>query len=108
MRLGAIVLALVTVAAVIFGIINFQQRLLFEVPDDGVSWLENAQGITALYVAPNSSAERAGIKPGDQLLAINDVSVHRAVEVTKRCGPGGLVAGALPTGAPASAHLKRC
>ncbi len=84
LRLGAIVLALVTVAAVIFGIINFQQRLLFEVPDDGVTWLENTQGITALYVAPNSSAERAGIKPGDQLLAINDVSVHRAVEVTKR------------------------
>src|SRR6202162_2181924 len=53
-------------------------------PDDGVTWLENAQGVSALYVAPNSSAERAGIKPGDQLLAINDVSVHRAVEVTKR------------------------
>ena len=84
LRLGAIVLALLTVAAVVFGIINFQQRLLFEMPDDGVTWLENAQGVSALYVAPNSSAERAGIKPGDQLLAINDVSVHRAVEVTKR------------------------
>ena len=84
LRLGAIVLALLTVAAVVFGIINFQQRLLFEMPDDGVTWLENAQGVSALYVAPDSSAERAGIKPGDQLLAINDVSVHRAVEVTKR------------------------
>src|ERR1700676_5466300 len=82
--LGAIVLALVTVAAVVFGIINFQQRLLFEMPDDGVTWLENAQGVSALYVAHNSSAERAGTKPGDQLLAINDVSVPRAGRFTKR------------------------
>src|ERR1700730_8048093 len=84
LRLGAIVLALLTVAAVVFGIINFQQRLLFEVPDDGVTWLENAQGVAAIYVTTNSPAEHAGIKPGDQLLAINDVPVHRAAEVTKR------------------------
>jgi two-component system NtrC family sensor kinase len=84
LRLGAIILALLTAAAVVFGAINLQQRLLFEVPDDGVSWLENAQGVAAIYVTPNSPAEHAGIKPGDQLLAINDVPVHRAAEVTKR------------------------
>ena len=84
LRLGAIVLALLTVGAVVFSIINFQQRRLFEVPDDGVSWLEDARGVQALYVTRNSSAERAGIKPGDTLLAINDVPVHRAVEVVKR------------------------
>ena len=84
LRLGAIVLALLTIGAVVFSVINFQQRRLFEVPDDGVSWLDNARGVQALYVTRNSSAERAGIKPGDTLLAINDVPIHRAVEVTKR------------------------
>src|ERR1700674_2063375 len=84
LRVGAILLALVTVAAVIFGIINFQQRLLFDVPDDGVSWLDSPQGVQALFVAPNAPAERAGIKAGDQLVAIDGLPVHRAVEVTTR------------------------
>ncbi len=84
MRLGAMVLALLTVAAIIFGVINFQQRLLFDVPDDGVSWLDAAQGVQAFYVAPDSPAARAGIRSGDRLMAINDVPIPRAVEATKR------------------------
>ncbi len=84
LRLGAIVLALVTLGAIAFGIINFQQRLLFDEPDDGVSWLDNAQGVQALYVAPNSPAERAGIKTGDQVVAINGVRIYRALDVVKR------------------------
>src|SRR5271156_5451171 len=90
LRLGAIVLALLTVAAILFGVINFQQRLLFEVPDDGVSWLDTGQGVQALYVAPGSPAEHAGLKPGDKLLAIHDVPVRRAVEVMKRLWSMGL------------------
>jgi two-component system, NtrC family, sensor kinase len=84
LRLGAIVLALVTAAAVIFGIINFHQRLQFQLPDDGASWMDTPQGVQALYVAPNSAAARAGIKAGDLLVAIDGAPVHRAVEVTKR------------------------
>ena len=42
--LGAVVLALVTLAAIIFAILNFQQRALFETPDDGVSWLDTPRG----------------------------------------------------------------
>jgi two-component system NtrC family sensor kinase len=84
LRLGAVVLALATLGAVIFGIINFQQRLLFEVPDDGVSWLAQANGVQALYITPNSPASRAGIKPGDRLIAIDSAPVHRPVDVTKR------------------------
>jgi hypothetical protein len=41
-RVGAVVLVLLTTAAIIFGIINFQQRLSFDVPDDGVSWADSA------------------------------------------------------------------
>ena len=84
LRLGALVLALLTVAAICFGIINFYQRLSFEVPDDGVTWLDTAQGVQALHVVAGSPAERAGIKAGDQLLALRGVPVARAVDVTKR------------------------
>jgi len=90
LRLGAIFLALATVAAVSFGIINFQQRLLFDVPDDGVSWLDGSSGIQAFAVAQDSPAERAGIKAGDSLLAIDGLAVHRSLDVTKRLWAAGL------------------
>jgi two-component system NtrC family sensor kinase len=90
LRLGAIFLALATAAAVAFAIVNFQQRLLFNVPDDGVSWLDGSSGIQAFAVASNSPAERAGIKAGDRLVAIDGLAVHRALDVTKRLWAVGL------------------
>jgi two-component system NtrC family sensor kinase len=83
-RLGAVILVLATLGAVVFGVINFQQRMAFEVPDDGASWVGQNQGVQAAYVEPNSPADRAGIKAGDQLVAINGVPVRRAADVTKR------------------------
>jgi two-component system NtrC family sensor kinase len=83
-RLGAAVLALATLAAIVFGIINFQQGFNFNVPDDGVSWLNTPQGIQAWHVAPNSPAANAGIRTGDRLLSIDGIQVHAALDVTRR------------------------
>ncbi len=82
--LGAVVLALVTLAAIIFAILNFQQRSLFETPDDGVSWLDTPRGTVAWHVAGNSPAARAGIREGDRLVAINSAPVASSLQVTKR------------------------
>jgi len=82
-RLGAAVLALATLAAIVFGIINFQQRSVFTAPDDGVSWIEK-QGVVAWHVSPKSTAANAGIRTGDQVLSINDVPIHGPIDVTKR------------------------
>ncbi len=83
-RLGAAVLALATLAAIVFGIINFQQRAIFTAPDDGVSWIERATGVVAWHIAPNSPAANAGLRTGDRVLAINDVPIHGPLDVTKR------------------------
>jgi len=83
-RFSTLALVLLTLAAVIFGIINFQQRLSFQVPDDGVSWMDSGGGVEAIFVAPNSPGERAGIKAGDVILSIDGQPVGRAVEVVKR------------------------
>ncbi|MCL6564797.1 MAG: PAS domain S-box protein [Acidobacteriia bacterium] len=83
-KLGAVVLALLTVAAVVFAILNFQQRRQFQTPDDGVSWEDSAAGVRAWAVAPDSPAARAGVEPGDVLKAIDGTPVRRAVDVTKR------------------------
>src|SRR2546427_8136509 len=83
-RLSAIVLGLLAIAAITFFIINFQQRLSFDVPDDGISWKDSEQGVRAIFVAPNSPGERAGIKSGDVLVTIDGQPVGRAVDVVKR------------------------
>ena len=83
-RVGAAVLALTTLAAIVFSIINFQQRVRFSVPDDGVSWLDTARGVEAWHIAPDSPAANAGIRTGDHLVSINGTPVHGAVDVTRR------------------------
>src|SRR5579859_3307283 len=88
--LGAVVLALATLAAMIFAWLNFVQRTEFESPDDGVVWLDTPQGVQARQVAQNSPAAVAGVRTGDHLLAINGTHVDRQVQVTKRLWRAGL------------------
>jgi two-component system NtrC family sensor kinase len=87
---GAVVLALATLAAMIFALLNFQQRRLFEYPDDGVAWADTENGIIAWRVAPNSPGARAGIRPGDQLLTLDDATVPRAALVQSRLWRAGV------------------
>jgi PAS domain S-box-containing protein len=89
-RLGAVVLAATTLAAIVFGAINFQQRSTVVVPDDGVSWLDTSQGVVAWHVTPGSPADSAGIKPDDHLLTLNGAEVRRAVQVTQRLWRAGV------------------
>ena len=88
--LGAVVLALATLAAVIFAWLNFVQRETFESPDDGVAWLDTSRGPQAWKLAPNAPAARAGVRPGDILLSINNVPVTSQIQVTKRLWRAGL------------------
>ena len=88
--LGAVVLALATLAAVIYAWINFRQRETYEIPDDGVAWLDTSHGAQAWKLAPNSPAARAGVRPGDILISINGVRVDTQVQVTKRLWRAGL------------------
>jgi two-component system NtrC family sensor kinase len=88
--LGAVVLALATLAAMVFAGLNFDQRKRFETPDDGVTWLDTDRGVQAWRVALNSPGSRAGIREGDRLIAISDAQITSAVQVTKRLWRAGL------------------
>ncbi|MFI5096550.1 MAG: ATP-binding protein [Candidatus Acidiferrales bacterium] len=89
-RVGAVVLALATLAAVTYGWLNFRQRSEFDLVDDGVAWSDSAIGIEAWRVAPDSPAAGAGIRPGDLLLTINDSAVPNAAHVARRLYRAGL------------------
>ncbi|HUI52886.1 MAG TPA: ATP-binding protein [Terriglobales bacterium] len=89
-RVGAVVLALATVAAIVFSWYNFVQRSRYDVVDDGVAWTDGPSGIEAWKIAPDSPALVAGIHSGDLLLGINDIPIQRAADVTKRLYRAGL------------------
>src|SRR5258708_34502678 len=88
--LGGVVLALATLAGVIFALINFDQRTRFEVVYDGVARLDPDHGMQASRISPNSPATRAGIRPGAVLLMVNSAPVTRAAEVARRLDRAGL------------------
>ena len=90
MRLGAVVLAILTLVAVIFAVLNYQQRSRYILPDDGVTWMDSPQGVVAWHVVADSPAARAGIKQGDYVQSVRGFSIHRATDVTRvlfRVGP---------------------
>src|SRR5215472_2623009 len=89
--LGAVILALATLAAVIFAILNFDQRARFESPDDGVAWRDADPGVEAWRVSPNGPGWSAGIRAGDRLLEVGGQPVTGgALQVTKRVWRAGL------------------
>jgi two-component system, NtrC family, sensor kinase len=89
-RFGAVTLVLVTLTAVVFSLINFQQREEFQTPDDGVSWLDTPSGVVAWNVSPDSPAARAGIRKDDRVLALNGAKISRGAQVTEHLVRAGL------------------
>jgi len=80
LRAAAVVLALCTVAVIVFGVINFQKEREYVVPDDGVWWLERGGQLYAERVTPLGPGERAGLKAGDQLAEINGKPIQSAAD----------------------------
>jgi two-component system, NtrC family, sensor kinase len=82
---GAVLpLAVLTLAAAILAFINFTKESNFEQPTDGVWWSESADGLTAQRVLTDSPGERAGIKAGDQLTAINGTPTTRVATLERQ------------------------
>ena len=60
-----------TVLMIAGGALNLSQRAYHDLPPtDGVLWVQKSDGIFADKVLPGFAAARAGISPGDKLLAI--------------------------------------
>jgi two-component system, NtrC family, sensor kinase len=74
-------------AVVIFlaglGIANIATHSKWHELEDGVHWDARVEGVTAVEVAPESAGARAGIEPGDLLLAVNGAPIHTRADVVE-------------------------
>ncbi|HXE12633.1 MAG TPA: ATP-binding protein [Bryobacteraceae bacterium] len=87
-QFGGALLLVLTAAAVIVAVINFQQLRRFVLPDDGVTWTDRMdaagrRAVVAAYVKPDSSGARAEIHLGDQVLRIGNYPINDALDVTR-------------------------
>ena len=75
-RILAVVLAAATLAACVFAGFNVAAENSYSVPTDRVWWVEapdgGPAGLCARQVPVDSPGERAGIKPGDILVSVDD------------------------------------
>ena len=79
-------LVVLTVAAVIAAAINFQQQSRFRLSDDGITWIDRGTDpthVVALYVAPESPGQKAGLREGDVLVSIEGVGIDHELEATQ-------------------------
>ena len=75
-RFVAVLLFLLTVAAVVFAGFNYVKERDLAVPDDGVWWVEHEGHLVADRVEANGPGAKSGIKVGDQLLSVNGQEIH--------------------------------
>jgi signal transduction histidine kinase len=82
-QLSTAILTLLTLAAGVSAVINFQQQSRFRLPDDGVIWVDRAAGVEALDVANHRPAANAGVRNGDLLVSISGIAVTKAIDASK-------------------------
>jgi PAS domain S-box-containing protein len=68
-------------ALLTMGIANIAQRATIVDVEDGVLWVERSSGVIAAEIARGSAAERAGIRPGDVLIAVDGQPISGSGEV---------------------------
>ena len=71
----------VTLGLLALGLANVVSRATSDSVEDGVLWIERAVGVVAAEVASPSAASRAGVRPGDVLLAVDNRPVDGRADV---------------------------
>ncbi len=89
-RTAAVLLALLTLAVASLAWINLQAERDYNLPYDGIWWLENNSHLQAQDVTATGPGQKAGIKRGDTLLEVNTQSIHNSAGLTRALSRAGI------------------
>jgi PAS domain S-box-containing protein len=82
-RFTAVLLTLLTVAALTFAWVNLTKEHTFQVPYDGVWWIERNGQMAAERVDSAGPGGKAGLRYGDVLVSINDFPVSTSAQLSR-------------------------
>ncbi|MCX6616405.1 MAG: ATP-binding protein [Acidobacteria bacterium] len=82
-RFSTVLVGMLTIALGVLAWVNFQQQRKYRAPYDGVTWEDGSGRVFARQVEPGGPAERAGIRAGDWLMAINGVPIVQTTRVAR-------------------------
>ena len=82
-QIWSALLVILTAAAVVSAVINFQQQKRSPLPEDGVIWVDRDAGVEALYITSASTGDKAGLRTGDILLKIGGLRLENAQDVMR-------------------------
>jgi PAS domain S-box-containing protein len=78
-----LLIVFVAVVFLVLGGWNIYKKVSWKDPTDGVIWEKKPEGLTATKVVESSPADLNGIRKGDILVKINDISVQTKIDVAK-------------------------
>jgi two-component system, NtrC family, sensor kinase len=79
-----------SLALVVCGYFSIRQQIVYRLPSDGVVWVDSAGGVRAWLVTPGAAGERAGIRLGDVLKAVNGTVPASAASVARTVFESGI------------------
>lgn len=89
-RILAVVLAVATLAICVLGVLNFSRENSYEIPTDGVWWMESGSGLRAEHVPADSPAQREGVRTGDVIAAANGRPTPTVAQLTREMARSGI------------------
>jgi PAS domain S-box-containing protein len=88
-QLSTAILTVLTIAAAIAAVLNYQQNQIFRLPEDGVAWRDQGGRVVAARVTAGGPGDRAGIHVNDVLETIKGVPIRTTEDVPKTLASGG-------------------
>ena len=88
-QLSTALLTVLTIAAAVAAVLNYQQNHIFQLPDDGVIWRDRGGEVVATRVVRGGAGAQAGIRVGDVLESVQGQPVHTTDDVSRYLASSG-------------------